>query len=341
MQRILIVKLSALGDVIQTLPVLAALRRGHPQLHIDWVVEEEIAPLLEGHLLIDRLLPLPRRRILKSLYSSKNLSGAFHLLRRFWKELRRENYDVILDLQGLLKSALVTLAARAPRKIGFANGREGSPLVLNEKLPPYPPDLHAVKRYLLAAEYLGGLPEPVEFPLPPFPSAEEVARKLALPSPPWLIFIPATRWPTKLWPSENWRKLVELACDSGLPLIATGTSQERAYVSQCVGEKVYNLAGRLSLPELAGILSGAQAVVSVDTGPMHLAAALGRPVVALFGPTAPWRTGPFGKIHRVLRLELPCSPCFRKRCPEPRCLQGLSPEKVWQTLKEVLGNSRA
>jgi len=339
MKKLLLVKLSALGDVVQTLPVLAALKRVHPGLAIHWVVEEEQAELLAGHPLIERLLVFPRRRILRCLRNPRTVPRGWSLARKFLRDLRAERYDAVLDLQGLLKSALVVALARSRRRIGFANHREGSPLVLTEKLPPYDPDLHAVRRYLSAAEHLGGRPEPVEFPLPPHPSAETVGRRLRLPPPPWLVFIPATRWPTKLWPDEHWRDLAGRACALGLPLLWIGGPGDRDYLAG-LALKGTDLSGRLSLKELAGILSGAAAVVSVDTGPMHLAAALGRPVVALFGPTAPWRTGPFGEGHRVLRAGLPCSPCFRRSCPEPRCMSGISPEEVLQALTETLERSR-
>ena len=333
--RILLVKLSALGDVIQALPVLAALRRAQPEMGIDWVVEEENAEILRDHPLLDRLLVFPRRRILR-LLSAGRVRAAWRLWRAFLRDLRARDYPVVLDLQGLLKSALVVAVCRGERKLGFANHREGSTLPLTEKLPPYDPDLHAVRRYLLAAEALGGVPEPVVFPLAPYPSAERVARRFALPSPPWLVFIPATRWESKRWPEAHWQALARRIEGLGLPLLWVGGPGDREYVAGLASRGI-NLAGRLSLKELAGILSGAAAVVSVDTGPMHLAAALGRPVVALFGPTAPWRTGPFGEGHRILRADLPCSPCFRRRCPAPRCMQEVSCGEVFKALQVLAG----
>ncbi len=339
MKKILLVKLSALGDVVQTLPVLAALKRERPELRIHWAVEEEQAGLLEGHPLIDRLLVFPRRRILRLIRHPRTLGQGLALARAFVRTLRAESYDAVLDLQGLLKSALVVALARSPRKVGFANHREGSTWVLTEKLPPYDPDQHAVRRYLSAAACLGGLEEPVEFPLPPHPSAREVSRRKGLPAPPWVVFIPATRWRTKLWPEKGWRELASRISGLGLPLLWVGGPGDQAYISG-LAVKGLNLSGKLTLKELAGVLSGAAAVVSVDTGPMHLAAAIGRPVVALFGPTAPWRTGPFGKGHRVLRAGLPCSPCFRRSCQDPRCLSEISPEEVFAALREVLEDNR-
>jgi len=340
MRSLLLVKLSALGDVVQTLPVLSALKRAYPELEIDWVVEEQNAEILEGHPLIRRLLVFPRRRILRLLRSASGFRTGISLFKRFVAELRRETYEVVLDLQGLLKSALVVSLARSGRKVGFANHREGSTLPLTEKLPAYDPELHAVRRYLSAAVYLGGIAEPVEFPMADYPSAGELSQSLGLPAPPWLVFVPATRWPTKLWTRAGWQGLARRASGLGYPLIWIGGAGDREYVDS-LAVQGFNLCGRLGLKELAGVLSGAAAVVSVDTGPMHLAAALGRPIVALFGPTAPWRTGPFGNQHRLLRKALPCSPCFRKSCPEPKCLTGFSPEEVFTVLKEILEHSKA
>ena len=325
--KILIVKLSSLGDVIQALPVLAALKKGLKGAEIHWVVEPGARKILETHPLLDRLIVFPRKEILRRDVKS---------LKAFLSLLRAQAYDVALDLQGLLKSALVLSLARARQKIGFANHREGSPFFYTLKLPPYDPDLHAVKRYLLALEVLGVREERPHFVLPPLPPLEELRERLSLPEE-FVLFITQARWPSKLWSHEGWRWLARRFLDLGLTPVLVGTREEAPRLREIAhGTGAISLAGRLDLLELGTLLKEARLVVSVDTGPMHLAAALGRPLVALFGPTAPWRTGPWGEGHLIISQKSPCSPCFKKSCAERTCLLEIRPEEVWEACKSLL-----
>ncbi len=324
--KILFVKLSSIGDVIHTLPVLSSLKAAYPEAEIDWVVEEPSAELLRGHPLLNRVLIFRRREILSDFRQKRG--SAWRELKSFLRSLRRKRYDLVIDFQGLLKSGLLVGIARGRCKIGFANHREGSPLFYNLKLSPYDPDQHAVRRYLSVLKVLGLKPETVSFSLPPLPSFEELKQRFALPAG-FAVFIPKARWPSKLWTVSGWRSLAQAFERRGILPIFVGSQADSPYVEKILTESPgLSLCGRLGLLELATLLKEASSVVSVDTGPMHLAAALGRPVVALFGPTAPWRTGPYGDDHRVLFKGLSCSPCFRKDCPDRVCLERISPEEV-------------
>ncbi len=325
--RILIVKLSALGDVIQTLPVLKALKSARPHVEIHWVVEPPAQQILEGHPLLDRLLVFPRRQIIKE----KN----WGLLRDFGRSLRAFSYDVVLDLQGLLKSALVVAAARARLRVGFANHREGSPFFYNLKLPPYDPDLHAVRRYLLALEVLGVRASAPVFTFPPLPDPKELFSRYGLQGP-VAVFIPRARWESKLWREDGWQELCRKFEAKGLTPVLVGAKADLPYLLRLKANTQAQILAGLRLTELASLLKGARVIVTVDTGPMHLAAALGKPVVALFGPTAPWRTGPFGRGHQILGRKSPCSPCFRKVCAEKSCLNRLEAEEVWEACQKLI-----
>ncbi len=338
--RILIVKLSALGDVVQALAVLPVLRSRWPEAEIYWLVEEAAADLLKGHPLLDGLFIARRKHWLREMRSGawkKALNQAKALIHN----LREKGFDLVLDLQGLLKSAVWVAVARARKKCGFANHREGSTWPLSHPLPPYEPERHAVWRYLDAAAYLTGQKiGAVSFPLPPLPEAEAVCKRLGLPKE-FVLFVPGARWVTKRWPAAAWARLASLLNEAGLPeVFVVGGPGDEVLAREIVvqGGRVRSLCGQTSLRELASLLKQARLIVTVDTGPMHLAAALGKKVVALFGPTAPWRTGPFGLGHRVLRLGLSCSPCFQKRCPTPRCLLELSPEQVFQEAQALWAN---
>ncbi|MFH1136739.1 MAG: glycosyltransferase family 9 protein [Pseudomonadota bacterium] len=337
--NILIVKLSAIGDVVLALPFLESLRRAFPRARITWLVEEAAAGLLPPPPLLDRVLVARRKTWLRELAAGRPWRAARDV-GGFIRELRRERYDVVVDLQGLLKSGVWVGLSRGKRKIGFDRTRELSYLFLGERLPRYDPERHALLRYLDAAVYLGGAAEPVMFRFPERPEAAREAEKLlAGLSRPLVAVNPGAKWPSKLWPEAHWRELIRrLAGDLGLGVVLTGSPDERAANGRLAlgPDPAADLTGRTSLPVLAEVFRRVDLVVGPDTGPMHLAAATGTPVIALFGPTAPWRTGPFGPGSLALRTGIECSPCFRKSCPRPRCLTDLTPDTVARAVGRFL-----
>lgn len=343
--KILIIKMSAVGDVVMTLPALEALRRRYPAARIDWLVEPPSAGLLRGHPHLDRVIVLPRRQ-LADLAKSGRLIRARRLYGEFKRELQSVCYDVVLDLQGLLKSGLMTGLARGRRKVGFDLTREKSYKFLNEKMPPYDPDRHAALRYLDAAAYLGA-DGPSEWPdryyTPPAEAAAEGGELLAKKvHGPFVIFNPGAKWITKRWPLHHWIDLAEkLLRNTGLEIAVTGGPEDDEWgraIERAVPEITVNLCGLTSLPVLAHILSRAEAVVTGDTGPMHLAAAVGAGGLALFGPTRPWRTGPFGGRFEILRPPVKCLGCLKKKCAQP-CLELLPPDLVFRELADYLEKS--
>lgn len=333
--RILIVKLSSLGDVIHALPTLEALRMLYPRGRLVWLVEEAQAPLLAGHPALDEVWAVPRLNLGKT-GSGGDPRTMWRVARRLWSE----PFEVVIDLQGLMKSALWVALARSPRKVGYDRTRELSYLVLTEPLPPYDPEAHAVRRYLNLARHLGAPAGPPRFRLG-LPLSADVGHFLPpAEGRPVAVLHPGARWPTKLWPAAYWARLADwLAREHGLQVVITGSGADQGLVRDIIAQAEVpplNLAGRTTLAELAAVLKKARLAVTADTGPMHLAAALGTPVAALFGPTAPWRTGPFGDGHEIVRLGLPCSPCFRRQCPEPRCLTELPVAAAQASVEKIL-----
>lgn len=332
--RILIVKLSSFGDVLHTLPTLEALRSAFPAARITWLVEAAYAPLLQGHPALDEIWEAPR------LHASELLAGANPArLGTLLRRLRTQPSDLVIDVQGLLKSAIWVALARSPRKVGYDRTREGSYLALTERVPPFDPEAHAVRRYLNLAHYLGAPPSPPRFHLG-LDAGIDTTRLIPQETGGSLVVLhPGARWASKLWPAASWARLATWLTERGFQVAVTGSRADLPLVAEII-EKIptqfINLAGRTSLAELAAILRRARLAVTTDTGAMHLAAALKTPVVALFGPTAPWRTGPFGEGHQVVRLDLACSPCFKRQCPEPRCLNDLSPEIVRAACEKIL-----
>jgi lipopolysaccharide heptosyltransferase I len=327
--KVLIVKLSALGDVVQSLPVAMAIRRQEPEAQIDWLVERPSAGLLAGHPALNRVLVSPRHELAEA--EGLPLSP----LSRFGRELRAVRYDAVLDLQGLMKSAICVALSRGRRKIGWRGGKESiAAWAYNERLAPFDPDRPALERYLDMLDPLSlERPAQIEFGLHPAPG--ELAQAAALldgleGEGPLVLLHPMAKWDSKLWPLASWVELAKLLGAQGLRMALTGSSEDRS-VGEFIasraglGSRLKDLTGRTGLKELAALISLAAAAVCTDTGVMHLAAALGAPVVALFGPTAPWRTGPFGAGHRVLTAGVECAPCFERFCAEPRCMQQITP----------------
>jgi heptosyltransferase-1 len=332
--RILLVKLSSFGDVLHALPTLAALRSAYPDAHITWLVEAAYAPLLAGHPALNEIWEAPR------LHPGELLAGANRArLQRVLRLLRAQSFDLVVDIQGLLKSALWVALAKSPHKVGYDRTRELSYLALSERVPPYDPEAHAVRRYLNLAHYLGA-----PYAVPRFHLAFDAGVDLAglIPAAderPLVVLHPGARWSSKLWLPASWARLAEWLEKQGFQVALTGSRADQPLVSEIsrnTRSSVLNLAGSTSLAQLAGILRKAHLAVTTDTGAMHLAAASETPVVALFGPTAPWRTGPFGEGHQVVRLNLACSPCFQRHCRQPRCLTDLTPEMVMGACEKIL-----
>ncbi|MGI6494630.1 MAG: glycosyltransferase family 9 protein [Kiritimatiellia bacterium] len=322
--RILIVKLSSLGDLFHALPTATALRKGLGAT-LDWAVQPEYASLVRCFRGVDRVIPIPRHRVLRDF-------------RPALRALRAERYDAAVDLQGLLKSAVVARLARTSLRVGPAYNREGSALAYDKVPPRGGRERHAVEQALDVLQCFD-LPRPdkAEFPMdfPPYPL--DVAG-------PRIALLPVSRWSTKNWPAGHFAALAErLAKELGATPVVLG-SKDDALTCEAVcraAPQARNLCGALSLPELGGLLSQVDLLVSNDSGPVHLAAALGKPCLVFFGPTIPGRTGPYGGNHRVLRRSLPCQPCLSRDCSVGGipCLADITPDEAFAAAKEMLALS--
>ncbi|HAM40168.1 MAG TPA: lipopolysaccharide heptosyltransferase II [Candidatus Omnitrophica bacterium] len=321
--KILVVNPSSLGDIIHALPTVRILRRAFPQADIAWLINENFAPILDGCPVISRVIPFARHR-----YTTPH---GIAELGRLIAALHRERFDWAIDLQCLLRSSLITLATGARRRTGLSDGREGSTSFYNELIKVPAPHMHAVDRYLMLPRQLGIQVDRVDFPLAPDPRGAKAG-------PEKLILVnPGARWPTKRWPAPRFgellARLAALWPDHRLAII--GSPDERITaeaIAAAAHAPVEMLAGRTTLPQLVDLMRRAALLISNDSGPMHLAVAVGTPVVAIFGPTNPRQTGPYpGAAHAVLRVSLPCSPCLKAQCkdtPEVNCLIQIEVEQV-------------
>jgi heptosyltransferase-1 len=341
--NILIVKTSAIGDVIHTLPSLWSLRLQFPEAHIAWLVEESAADLVVGHPALNRVLVVPRKSWLNDLRTGR-IARALSGLTQFIRQLRETHYDYVIDFQGLLKSAIWVLLARGTRKVGFGRGMEHaeySYLALNERIPAVDMNRHAIDRSLLLLNAIGVSTGEIRYTLPVSAQHESEAAALlhvcgVRPEDRMVAINPMARWPTKLWDPECFAALADRLEGEGISVVFTGSREDGPALDEIgrfMGHRQRRLDGKTSLNTLAALYRRAQVLVTTDSGPMHLAAALGTPVVALFGPTAPWRTGPYGPNHIVLRAGLTCSPCFKKQClttryEERACMKRLTVDQV-------------
>ncbi len=318
--NILIVKLGALGDVINTLP-LAVNLKAHFNARIHWLVEPLSLPLLATHPAVD--CPIVFRK-------KQWRTQAAGVLR----QIRRRRFDVVLDLQRLLKSGLFTMAAIAGRRIGFDRERckEMTWMLPLERIAPADAGRHMLLQYLEFARHLGIAAPGSDWELPiPAPF------NAALPSRYCVLNIGATK-PANRWTVEGFSGLARrLNVEKKITCVLTGGPEDRLLADRIMVQSdvdLINLVGRTSLMDLKAVLYHAGAVVSCDTGPMHLAVALGKPVVALFGPSDPRRTGPFR--GQVIRKKWPCSPCNQRVCETAACMQALTVDDVYAPLVRYL-----
>lgn len=334
-RRILFIKPSSLGDIVHALPTLAALRQRFPRARIAWLVKRQWAELVERAEGLDEVWEV-----------GPGVAGWLSEVPR----LRAEKFDLAVDLQGLFRSAFMARLAGCPVRVGFANGREGSPLFYTQRVAVPASEMHAVDRYLLAAGALGAArPATPQFRFRISPAdREQVADVLGRAGigagSSWIAMNVSARWPTKRWPMESFAVVADRLYEEGLgPVVLIGGPDDRADAQavQALTKKssMRDVTGLTPLGLLPALLQSASLLLTNDSGPMHVAAAVGTPVIALFGPTSPARTGPYGKNHRVLARQLPCSPCFSRRCRNPierECLTGITPAEVVEAVRGQL-----
>ncbi len=351
--NILIVKLSAIGDVIHTLPALNAIRKQYPSAHITWLVEEAAHALVQGHEALDRVLVSKRKRWIKSLFSPKSpfheKMESFRQACHFIKQLRNTPYDLVLDFQALLKSGVLIGLSRGKHKAGFDRGMEHmehSYLFLNKRIPPVAMDNHAILRSMMLLDALGIKTDKIEYKLPLQDQDRKKTDDLLArhgitknSKNPLVAVSPVAKWETKLWTNPKFAVLADKLIEQyNARLVFTGGPEDWPTVQDIMSlmkSQAVSLAGKTTLKMLAALFEKTDFVISTDTGPMHLAAAVGTPVAALFGPTAPWRTGPFGNNHQIIRAELECSPCFKRQCGTMDCMRQISVQQVLEGVKLI------
>jgi lipopolysaccharide heptosyltransferase I len=327
--KILILKPSSLGDVVQALPVLRLIKRHRRDAEVWWWIDDALAPLLDGDPDLAGLFPFRRRRWSKPRHWPE--------MARAVAALRRHHFDWVIDLQCLARTGAVAWLANGRLLVGLDEVREGARGFYDMivRRPSY--HTHAVDWYLGVLPTLG-VPVARDFDWLPVRSsaAEAVERKWPQGGSRWIAIQPGARWTNKRWPVEHFVALVRLlsAKEPDLRFAILGGNDDRGLGAQIVAASsqcCLDLTGQLSLPEMIEWLRRCELMVTNDTGPMHVAAALRKPVIGLFGPTTPTRTGPYGQTEWALTHPLPCAPCMKPECHWPRpieCLRAITPERV-------------
>jgi heptosyltransferase I len=365
-RKILLIKLSAVGDVVNTIPVFNALRRRYPSAQIDWLVTAAIAELLRDNPAISNVIEFARDDWSKPWTLTPFVNYA-----RLASQLRANAYDLVLDMHGQLRTGALVLATGAPVRIGFdrphasvwdasprtfsaearkhawQGAREGSWLAYTHHIPVPTLDVHAVDRYLRVGAMLGlqNAPPDFSFPIPQAASArvDALLRERGIAGMPLLAMAPGTVWETKHWGTSKFADVARHFLGQGFAVALIGSRRERTVCEEVarLAPGAVDIAGETTLTELAALIRRSAISVTNDSGPMHLAVALDRPVVSIFGPTDPIWIGPYGRADAALQAGVPCSPCLLRQLSRCRfghvCMENVSAQAVIERMENVIG----
>ncbi len=332
-ERILIVKLSAIGDVLMATPVARALRKAFPEARIEWVVEKKAADIVLGNPYLDDVVVWERTNGKNGPARTMSFLRGLSALSR---ELRSRRFDVCLDLQGLMRSAIVCAASGSKRRIGFADAAEGGVLFYHEKYDPSGPELNAQQRNLDILKTIGVESTETAMHMPVMDDdrafAADLFERERLNGQTVVAFCPATTWVNKHWVPEGWSGVSELLSrNHNARTVILGSKADLALAERIVGESPAPpvvFAGQTTLKQAGAVMERCAAVIGVDTGLLHMSVALDRPTVGLFGASA-WRCFQQKDNFVWVAKEFPCSPCQRHPiCDNIDCMRAITPEDV-------------
>jgi len=369
--RILLIKPSALGDVVHTIPVLVKLRARYPNARIDWLITPENADIVRCHPALSNVVLFARRDFSKRGRRWRALVAFFDLL----KQIRRAKYDLVVDMHGQLRSAFFALVSGAHVRIGFdrpikrvltvsaehdlrnvpshgwRGAREGSWIAYTHRVSIPTLDVHAIDRYLWVGPLLGFDDDPPDLTIhlssDTVRNVEQLLEEQGVtPDMPLVILVPGTIWETKHWTIEGFAGVARQFLHDGFAVALAGTmrDQERCRQIAAAAPGACNLSGKTTPAELAALIRRAEVAVTNDSGSMHVAASLGKPMVSVFGPTNPVHIGPYQRPESVVRVDLPCSPCNYRRlsqCPfDHACMKQVTPAMVVERVRKIVAMAK-
>lgn len=339
--NILIIKMSSLGDILHTLPFAAELRKLYPNAKISWLVHPQFAGFVPDAPVIDEVLYFDKKK-----FNSMSLGDKYRYFCEMKKLLQSKHFDLVLDMQGLFKSAVLAAISGCDERLGYCELREGSAFVSKAITGAHSKE-HVIERYLDVARYLGA-DVPVgelDFPMPNLDKEtasiwEKLQAKGMAKDSEYVVMVPGARWWTKEWPLEHYAKLANMIINGSEKYVVLAGGPDDAVKGAKVKELsnndyVIDMTGQTSLRELAALIKGCKYYVSADTGPLHFAAALKKPLVAMYGPTKADRTGPYGsKNSTVLLSPAKCKGCLKKKCDDWHCMHDITPEQVYEEVQK-------
>ena len=357
--RILLIKLSGLGDVVHTLPVLVKLRARYPKARIDWLITPEHSEIVCCHPALSNVVPFARRDFSKGGRRWRALLAFLDLL----KQIRRAKYDLVLDLHGQARSGLFALVSGARVRIGFdrpikdtikrgwRGAREGSWIAYTHRIPVRTLDVHAIDRYLWVGPLLGLDDNPPDLTIHlSSQTALQVQRLLEqhgiTASKALAVLAPGTIWETKRWTIEGFAAIARQFLHDGFAVALAGSKRDQPRCRQIAtaAPGACDLSGKTTPAELAALIQRAEVCVTNDSGAMHVAVSLGKPMVSVFGPTNPVRVGPYHQPESVVRVDLPCSPCnyrWLSQCPfDHACMKQVTSRMVIERTRKILAGRR-
>jgi heptosyltransferase I len=370
--RILLIKPSALGDVVHTLPVLVKLRARYPRARIDWLITPENAEVVRYHPALSNVVLFARRDFSKRGRRWRAFLSFFDLL----KQIRSAKYELIIDMHGQVRSAFFALISGARVRIGFdrpvkrgltvsaehdlknipshgwRGAREGSWIAYTHRIPIPTLDVHAIDRYLWVAPLLGLDDKPPDLTIHLSPQATNKVNRLleehGVPaSKPLVVLVPGTIWETKHWTIEGFAGVARQFLQDGFAVALAGTTrdQQRCRQIAAAAPGTCDLSGKTTPADLAALIRRAEVAVTNDSGSMHVAASLGKPMVSVFGPTNPVHIGPYERPESVVRVDLPCSPCNYRRlsqCPfDHACMKQVTSAMVVERVRKILSTAKS
>ena len=330
--NILIIKMSSLGDVLHTLPFVAELRERFPQARLTWLVHPQFSGFVPDPPMVDEVIYFDKVK-----FNKMSLGKKWSCFKEMRSLLHSRNFDLVIDMQGLFKSAVLAAISGCNNRIGYCEMREGSGLVSKAITGAHAKD-HVIERYLDVARYLGCAIKDIRFPMPDLQKEwQAVQEKTEAVKEPYVVLVPGARWETKKWPIEYFSELAEMILRDGKQVVLAGGPEDIPLGSQIseLSPGVTDLTGKTGLRELGALIQHCSAYISGDTGPLFIASAMKRPLIALYGPTRPDRTGPYGSSEAVIMTApVPCAGCLKKHCGKWICMKAIMPEMVFDEYKK-------
>lgn len=348
-KKVLIVRLSALGDTIHTLPLANAIKKQYPDIQLDWIVEDKASKFIINNPLINKVYELQKKKWKKNKNKINNLIEFYKII----KEIRNEKYDIVIDTQQLLKSSVIMGLSQGKRKIALDDGREFSGIFANEIIKTgrkqFDINFHVVKRNLEIAKYLGCNDLEPEFIIPDF--KEEYSENIINiinnldKTKKTIVIAPATTWANKHWTNDNWAKVINEFKDN-CNIVITASEKEKDITNDILlkienKQNITDLSGLTTIADLVYIYKNSDAVISPDSGSAHIAWAAGKAsVITLFFATSKNRTAPYGEKYFSLSADIRCYPCMKKKCKNKTdinaCKDTINPQEIINIVNKVL-----